>query len=385
MSIFSSSAGLAGFASHASPLRNGVKVEAIAYQLCDIGANLCDEMYSGVYNEKQRHECDLQDVLERARSVNVLKTISTTGSISDAKETLKILNRKTSLDKDTCGSETSTFAQAFGLYMTVGIHPTRADAFQQDEIDESTLSSEELAAIGGSTGSHTLDQLTFLIHTANNQAPAETAGSSSTAGRRTVIALGECGLDYARLKFCTKEQQMEGFLKQLRIAAHPLVDLPLFLHNRDTEGEFLRVMTENHELYKKRGGVVHSYDGSKEEMLTLCELGLYIGINGCSLRTEESHELIKVIPSDRLLLETDAPWCGIKKSHPSFQYIKTSIPNEGIKKKEKWEKGYLVKDRNEPCYLHQVAEVVAELRGISVEELAEQCFRNSHRLFFYDE
>ena len=183
----------------------------------------------------------------------------------------------------------------------------------------------------------------------------------------------------------TTPPQMHAFLKQLQIAAHPSVDLPLFLHNRDTEGEFLAVMREQHALYARRGGVVHSYDGSIEEMLQLCELGLYIGINGCSLRTEESHEVVKAIPSDRLLLETDAPWCGIKKTHPSYQYIKTLFPAEGVKKKEKWEEGFLVKDRNEPCYLHQVVEVVAALRQVSEQELAEQCWLNSERLFFFEE
>ena len=396
MSAFSTAG--TGFVSQATPLRNGVRVGSIAYQLCDIGANLCDEMFSGIYNDKKRHECDLEDVLRRARTVNISKMISTVGSINDAKETLKILNKKATAAEELDGivhsarhDESSTYAHTYGLYMTVGVHPTRADEFQQDEKEgEGSLSTEELAAIGGSTGSHTLDQLVSLIHSANTETyNVSTLSSSSsipsTASKRTVVALGECGLDYARLKFCSKEQQMEGFLKQLKIASHPLVNLPLFLHSRDTEGDFLRVMREHHDWYKSRGGVVHSYDGSIEEMLALCDLGLYIGINGCSLRTEESHDLIKAIPADRLLLETDAPWCGVKRTHPSYQYVQTHIPAEGIKKKEKWQKGFLVKDRNEPCYLHQIAEVVAALRNTSVEDLSEQCYRNTQTLFFHDE
>eukprot|EP00605_Chrysophyceae_sp_TOSAG23-4_P000479 GSChrysophyteH1.ASY1.ANO1.538.1 assembled CDS len=293
-------------------------------------------MFNGVYNEKKRHEADLQAVLQRARSMNVSKTISTAGSLDDVRRTLQILR-----------------TSAYGLYMTAGVHPTRADEFTQDEREEALgleLTPEEIESIGGST-----------------------------------VALGECGLDYARLKFSTKEQQMEGFLKQLRIASHPLVDLPLFLHCRDTDGEFLRVMTENRELYRRRGGVVHSYDGSVEEMLAFCELGLYIGINGCSLRSEQSADVIRAIPSDRILLETDAPWCGIKRTHVHHDLVRTSFPAEGIKKKEKWISGYLVKDRNEPCYLHQVVEVVAALRETAVEELAEQVWSNSQRLFFFDE
>ena len=90
------------------------------------------------------------------------------------------------------------------------------------------------------------------------------------------------------------------------------------------------------------------------------------------------------IPADRLLLETDAPWCSIKRTHPSAALVRSDVLAAGQRKKEKWEPGCLVKDRNEPLFLHQVAEVVAHTRGVTVEELAEQCWRNSERLFFFD-
>jgi len=416
-----------GFASQALPMRAGARMLAENYTLCDIGVNLCDEMYTGVYNDKQRHPHDLQLVLERSRSLNISKIISTAGSVEDTRLTLKILSTPV-VSSPTASRESAeaganlTFAEAYGLYMTAGVHPTRADLFQDDsapatasEVEEAetetemetegkclSLSVSELEAIGGTTGSHTIDRLVHLIYTANSAAssavtPSSSSSSSSSSvaaaalvhsprsSHKTVVALGECGLDYARLMFSSKEQQMDGFLKQLRVAQHPLVDLPLFLHSRAAEGDFLRVMKENRDLYARRGGVVHSYDGTVEEMLELCELGLYIGINGCSLRTIESHEVVKAIPKDKLLLETDAPWCGIKRTHPSYQYVQTLFPPEGVKKKEKWEEGLLVKDRNEPCYLHQVAEVVAALRDVPVEELAEQCWVNSEKLFFFDE
>jgi TatD DNase family protein len=286
-------------------------------------------------------------------------------------ETEKGVRAETCTDTDGGGEGPSTpLGEQYGLHMTVGVHPTRADLFLPSD---DTNDGDGDVADGKRTGSKVLDAMLSIIVDAN-----------SSSSRKVVVAVGECGLDYARLQFCSKEKQLSGFLKQLQLAAHPLVDLPLFLHSRDTEGDFLRIMQDNYHLYARRGGVVHSFDGTVEEMLALCELGLYIGINGCSLRTDALlHTLVPAIPADRLLLETDAPWCGIKKTHPSYPFILSEIPVTGVKKKEKWEAGYVVKDRNEPMYIHQVAEVVARTRGVSVQELAEQCWINSQKLFFF--
>jgi TatD DNase family protein len=106
------------------------------------------------------------------------------------------------------------------------------------------------------------------------------------------------------------------------------VGLPLYLHSRDTMGDFCRVMasvgrgqTRLHianehmiltcefiDAHAGMGGIVHSFDGSAEEAAELIELGFYIGVNGCSLRTDQNIEVIKTIPLDRIVAETDAPW-----------------------------------------------------------------------------
>jgi TatD DNase family protein len=77
-------------------------------------------------------------------------------------------------------------------------------------------------------------------------------------------------------------------------------------------------------------------------------LGLYIGVNGCSLKTEENIEVVKNIPLDRILLETDAPYCDIRNTHASSKFIKTKFDKV---KKEKMKKGLICKDRNEPCMI----------------------------------
>ena len=193
---------------------------------------------------------------------------------------------------------------------------------------------------------------------------------------RCVVAIGEAGLDYDRLQFCEKKDQMTGFLLQIDLAAK--YGLPMFLHNRNTDGDFVATVRAHREKLTG-GGVVHSFDGSMQEMLELVDLGFYIGVNGCSLRQHENLQVAKAIPLERLLIETDAPYCGIKNTHAGSSLVQTTFPR---KKKEKWEAGCLVKDRNEPCTIVAVVEVLAHIRGMDQNELADAIYQNSRRLFF---
>ena len=87
------------------------------------------------------------------------------------------------------------------------------------------------------------------------------------------------------------------------------------------------------------GGVVHSFDGSAEERDAILALGLYIGVNGCSLKTEDNLEVVKGIPGDKLLLETDCPWCDIRPSHAGYKLIKTRFEGWPQVDKKKWREG----------------------------------------------
>jgi TatD DNase family protein len=244
-------------------------------------------MYTGVYNGKKKHAEDLNEVLQRGKDMGIHKTILTAGCLEDSIEALKLVR---------------LMQPNFELYSTVGVHPTRANELEDPKEAERIMK-----------------EFRDLILDGKND------------GR--VIAVGECGLDYDRLQFCTKEVQISAFKLHLDLASE--VSLPMFLHNRNTGGEFLRLVTEERSKMKA-GGVVHSFDGSLEEMHKLVELGLYIGINGCSLRTEENLLVVAEIPEHLLLLETDAPWCGVKPSHAGSKYVKTEFPR---KKAEKYEIG----------------------------------------------
>lgn len=122
------------------------------------------------------------------------------------------------------------------------------------------------------------------------------------------VAFGEIGLDYDRLFLSAKEPQLKYFEAQLEIAVE--IQLPLFLHSRAASEDFERLLAPRLEKLPKRG-LVHSFTGTLEEMNRMVALGLDIGVNGCSLKTEENLEVVKAIPLDRLQIETDGPWVRV--------------------------------------------------------------------------
>lgn len=111
------------------------------------------------------------------------------------------------------------------------------------------------------------------------------------SGQKTgkIVAIGECGLDYDRLHFCDAATQQEGFEAQFALAEE--TGLPMFLHNRNCTDDFLSIIKKNRHLFSR--GVVHSFTGPAVEAEALLAIeGLYIGLNGCSFKTEEQVEVI---------------------------------------------------------------------------------------------
>lgn len=296
-----------------------------AMHFIDIAANLTDQMYSGVYNNTQRHPPDLPQVIARAREAGIVKTLVTAGTLSQSVQAQSL-----------CVEYPS-------LFHTVGVHPTRAAEIMEDP-------------------SAHCDKLLQI---------AQRAGGK-------VVAIGECGLDYDRTHFCAKDLQMPGFIAQFQLAQR--TQLPMFLHDRNTGGDFLRVVTENRACFTT--GVVHSFTGTQEEMLAYVQLGLYIGINGCSLKTQDNIEVVKNVPLDRLMLETDCPYCEIRSTHAGFGFVESKWQ---ARDKKKYSANTLVKGRSEPCQIRQICEVVAAAKGVSNEDIARAAFNNTMRVFFPDE
>ncbi|XP_017031055.1 deoxyribonuclease TATDN1 [Drosophila kikkawai] len=299
----------------------------MALKYIDIGANLTDPMFQGRYGDSQKHTADLDVVLTRAWQQGLQKIIITAGCLKDVDEALELAGKDER------------------LFTTVGAHPTRCGEFLPDP-----------------EGYY--NQLRSKIE----------------ANPGKVLAIGECGLDYDRLHFCDAETQRLYFEKQLDLAAE--FGLPLFLHMRNAGADFMAILERNRDKMKQcGGGVVHSFTGTLEEAQSILAFGgLYIGLNGCSLKTTDNAEVVRQLPNDRIMLETDCPWCGIRPSHAGHKHVSTRFPT--VKKKEKWTAETLIDGRCEPCQISQVLEAIAGIKEEPKEKLAELYYQNTLDLFF---
>jgi TatD DNase family protein len=125
------------------------------------------------------------------------------------------------------------------------------------------------------------------------------------------VAFGEIGLDYDRLFLAPKESQLKYFETQLDVATE--LHMPLFLHSRACSEDFERLLKARLNRLPKRG-LVHSFTGTIEEMRRIVEMGFDVGINGCSMKTEENVAVVKEVPLERLQIESDGPWVSLDAS-----------------------------------------------------------------------
>lgn len=242
---------------------------------------------------------DRDEVIERARDAGVHRIV-VTGSSDDS------------------NSRAASLAEASNgvLFSTAGVHPHHAS----DYTDESDA----------------------LIR--------------SLVCKDVVVAVGECGLDYFR-NFSPREAQLDAFRRQLEIAKD--TGLPVFLHQRDAHDDFVDVLEPA--LPNLSRAVAHCFTGEHESLREYVALGLYIGITGwiCDERRgKHLHDIVSIVPDDRLLIETDAPYLLPRTLSPKPQTR-----------------------RNEPAYLPEVLRVVAEARGQSEDHVARITSENATCFF----
>lgn len=177
---------------------------------------------------------------------------------------------------------------------------------------------------------------------------------ATLAQHPSVVAIGECGLDFNR-NYSPQRKQRDVFEAQLQLAAQ--LKLPVYLHERDAHREQCELLARYQSAIPKM--LTHCFTGGKKELAPYLELGCYIGITGwlCDERRgTELQQAVLDIPLDRLLLETDAPFLAPRHVRPRPK-------------------------QNEPCYLPAIGEFLAQLRQLEVSEMAAQTWHNSVSFF----
>jgi TatD DNase family protein len=242
---------------------------------------------------------DRDAVMERALQAGVRRQVVTGADLSSSRQAAALAGRHPSR-----------------LWSTAGVHPHHAQS------------------LVGSQRSELLDLLSL----------------------QSVVAVGECGLDYFR-NLSPPLAQRAAFIAQLEIAAQ--IRKPVFLHQRDAHSDFAAILKDFDGSLA--GGVAHCFTGGGFELEAYLELGLYIGITGWACderRGLELREVVPRIPGDRLVIETDAPYLLPRDMTPPPK-----------------------SRRNEPAYLPHIAATVARLRGETLEAVAAMTTRNATTLF----
>ena len=192
-------------------------------------------------------------------------------------------------------------------------------------------------------------------HDSRNCTEATISELRRLATHREVVAIGECGLDFNR-DFSPRPQQEKWYEAQVALAEE--LQKPLFLHERDARQRFCEILAA---VRKSVPAVLHCFTGTREELKVYLDLGLNLGITGwiCDERRgAHLRELVREIPLDRLMIETDAPFL-----------VPRTMPTKS-------------KDgRNEPAFLPYVLQAVADCLGKPVPAVAEATTKTAREFF----
>lgn len=167
-----------------------------------------------------------------------------------------------------------------------------------------------------------------------------------------VVGVGECGLDYY-YNADIKEQQLKVLAEHIKAAQ--LSGLPLIIHNRESDDDMMALLGEAYKKQKFKGEL-HCFSSSEKLLEFALSIGFYISASGIITfkKSEELRQMFKNVPNDRLLIETDSPYLA-------------PVPHRG--------------QRNEPAFVVNTAQVLAELKNMAVADLAELTTNNFLALF----
>ena len=243
--------------------------------------------------DHKRFEYDVDQVIDRAGLAKIQSIITIGANLLSSRQAVEITRRY------------------HNIVAAVGIHPHDASKIKKDTLDEIEL----------------------------------------LAQNEKVIAIGEIGLDYY-YDFSPRDAQCQVFSDQINLAKK--LNLPIVVHIREAYEDALDILESEHA--EDLGGVIHCFSGDQKAADTCLNMGFYISVGGILTfpNSKELQRIVKDLPLDRILLETDAPYL-------------TPVPYRG--------------KRNEPAYIVYVAKTLANLKGITVEEVARVTTLNAYKCF----
>ena len=246
----------------------------------------------------ENFEKDLEDVVLRFRSNGVKKLVHACCELTEIPKLKKISN------------------QFKEIYYSVGLHPLEAKKWEHGAIS-------------------------FLKRSAQDD--------------KRVVAIGELGLDF--FKDENKAQQIAALIPQMELA-HEL-KLPVIIHCRNAANEMIEICNDLFKKGKCPKGVLHCWTGTPKEMKKFLDLDFYISFSGIVTfpKAYEIHECAKIVPNDKYLIETDAPFLA-------------PVPHRG--------------KRTEPAFVLNVANFIADLRSTELITIATESYKNAEDLFKFD-
>ena len=172
---------------------------------------------------------------------------------------------------------------------------------------------------------------------------------------KRIVAIGELGLDFFKNE--DRNQQIDALIPQMELAFE--LELPVIIHCRDAANEMLEICNDLSKKGKCPKGVLHCWTGTPKEMKQFLDLGFYISFSGIVTfpKAHEIHECAKIVPNDKYLIETDSPFLA-------------PVPNRG--------------KRNEPAFVENVANYMANLRSTELITIANETSKNAEDLFKFD-
>ncbi|KKR89171.1 MAG: metal-dependent DNase [Candidatus Wolfebacteria bacterium GW2011_GWA2_42_10] len=211
-----------------------------------------------------------------------------------------------------------------GVYAAVGLHPAHLFETEVDRLEAGEK-------IQYKTRGEDFDK-NYYLELAKNE---------------KVVAIGECGLDYYRIKDeKSKIKQKEVFIKHIKLANE--IDKPLMIHCRQAFDDSIEILKS--EVQNLKPGVIHFFTGTLDDAKKLLAMGFYFTFGGLITFNRDFDEIIRYIPLEKILLETDAPYVAPASYRGQ---------------------------RNEPAHIIETAKKLAEIKGLSLEKISEQTVKNS--------